>query len=152
VYKRSRGFSLVELLAVLAIISIIAAIATRNFASVMSNARMKTTVAELTADIRYAQQIAIGQRTNCYVVFDNYNKFYSIQVNDYLAPKIIKRVYFDKKLDIDSNYEDNDNRFCFTDIGAPSPKGGTINISGYGRIYEITILPATGRVKVKSAY
>lgn len=144
-YKQSKGFFTVELLAVLVIISIIAAIATQNFASALSNARVKTTVMELVADMRHAQQIAMGQRIYCYVIFDNSNKFYSIQVNDNPMPKIIKRVYFDKKIDINSNFTGN--RFHFTDLGAPSD-GGTINISGSGKTYTITILPATGRIKV----
>lgn len=144
--KTNRGFTLVELLAVLAIFTIISAVATQNFGIILSKARMNTTIMELVSDIRYAQQIAIGERINCYIVFDNKNKFYSIRVDANPLPKIIKWVNFDKKINLITNFPDN--RFHFTSMGAPS-SGGTIDINyGTTKICTITVLPATGRVRV----
>ncbi|MDN5312211.1 GspH/FimT family pseudopilin [Biomaibacter acetigenes] len=148
-YKHSKGFSTVELLAVLVIISIIAAIATQNFGFILSNARMNTTIMELVTDIRHAQQVAVGERINCYIIFDNSNKFYSIRVDANPLPKTIKWVNFDRRIDISTNFPEN--RFHFTSLGAPST-GGTIYIKNSkdsgGRTYRITILPATGRIRV----
>ncbi|HHW02640.1 MAG TPA: type II secretion system protein [Thermoanaerobacterales bacterium] len=145
-YKHRKGFSTVELLAVLVIFSIIAAIATQNFNYILSRVKINTTIMELVANIRHAQQIALGERINCYVVFDNKNKFYSIRVDANPTPKILKWVNFDKRIDITTSFAEN--RFHFTSLGAPSA-GGTIYIKdSSGRTYRITIQVATGRVKV----
>lgn len=144
--KTNRGFTLVELLAVLVIFTIIAAVAAQYFGAAFSKARAKVITAELVSDIRYAQQIAIGERINCFVIFDNKNKFYSIRIDGNPRPKTLKWVNYDKRIDIITNFPEN--RFHFTSMGAPS-SGGTININdGTTKICTITVLPATGRIKV----
>lgn len=144
--KKCKGFISIELLAVLIILSILFAAAAQNFSTTLSKARMNATIMELVSDIRYAQQIAIGKRINCYMVFDNKNKYYSIRIDDNPLPKTLKWVNIDKRIDVITNFPEN--RFHFTSLGAPSI-GGTINIKDKtARAYTITILPATGRIKV----
>lgn len=128
------------------ILSIVMAVAGVDFEGLTDRSGLKTSVRELVTDIRYAQQIALGSGKNCYVLFDTDRELYRIKIGGHPEPEIIKQVVLREGIDIETSYKGQS--LHFTPIGAPSI-GGTIMVcNSRGACYRITILPATGRVKV----
>jgi prepilin-type N-terminal cleavage/methylation domain-containing protein len=142
-----KGFALVELLVVLIILSLVLAIGQPVFSSALSSAKGRGAVRELVNDLRYAQQMAIGTGENHYLVFDREQELYLIKIVGYPLAKVLKVVRLEGKLDIMGTSFPDDS-LHFTSLGAPS-RGGTINLQDKrNKLYTITVLPATGRVKV----
>lgn len=74
----ARGFTLVELLAVIAIIGVMIAVLVPSFAGLGRGAKMTTAVSQLRTTIALARQNAITRRETTYVVFpSNNNSLYS---------------------------------------------------------------------------
>lgn len=142
-----KGFALVEFLVVLFILSLVLAIGQPVFSSALSSAKGRGAVRELVNDLRYAQQMAIGTGENHYLVFDREQELYLIKIVGYPLAKVLKVVRLEGKLDIMGTSFPDDS-LHFTSLGAPS-RGGTINLQDKrNKLYTITVLPATGRVKV----
>ena len=91
--------------------------------------------------------MAIGTGENHYLVFDREQELYLIKIVGYPLAKVLKVVRLEGKLDIMGTSFPDDS-LHFTSLGAPS-RGGTINLQDKrNKLYTITVLPATGRVKV----
>jgi prepilin-type N-terminal cleavage/methylation domain-containing protein len=144
---KKNGFTLIEVLAVMLIISVIAVMVNIDFNAFLAYARARASITELVTDIRCAQQMAIGEGRNYYIDLNRENDSYMIKVAAHPQAEIIKLVKLEGIIDIlGTNFPDDE--FYFTCLGAPS-RGGEINIKDCrGKDYRITILPATGRVKV----
>lgn len=129
------------------LIAIITGIAVPSFGPILDQIHVKTTLQQLIADIRYAQQMALGEGKNYYIIFDVYSEAYRIQKAANPVPHVIKQVSLGDGIEIlGTNFPED--RFHFTSFGAPS-RGGRITVmDSRGNTYSITVLPATGRVKV----
>lgn len=143
---KRKGFTLVELLVVLMIFSLVLAIGQPVFSSALSSAKGRGAIRELINDLRYAQQMAVGTGETHYIAFDREQDLYLLKIVG-SHTEVLKVVRLEDKLDILGTSFPSDS-FHFTSLGAPS-RGGTINVKDMrDRLYTITILPATGRVKV----
>ncbi|NLT93956.1 MAG: prepilin-type N-terminal cleavage/methylation domain-containing protein [Clostridia bacterium] len=142
-----KGFTLVELLVVLLLFSLVLAIGQPVFSASLKYAKGRGAIRQLVNDIRYAQQMAIGTGENHYLVFDREQELYLLKVINYPLPEVLKVVRLEDKLDIlGTNFPEDS--LHFTPLGSPS-RGGTITLRDKrDKLYTITILPATGRVKV----
>lgn len=75
--RRSRGFTLVELLIVIALVAVILAIAAPSFTSTVAKKRLEGVAAELATDIQYARSeaaqrnaaVGVVFESNCYTVY-----------------------------------------------------------------------------------
>ena len=67
--RRSRGFSLTELLAVIIIMSVLAAIVIPGMGGLLGQTKLKSAIAPLVSTLRQAQQYAITHGHPVYVVF-----------------------------------------------------------------------------------
>ncbi|MBA1336991.1 MAG: hypothetical protein HPY66_3427 [Firmicutes bacterium] len=152
-HRRRGGFTLTELLAVMLILAIAAALARSGFEGLMAGARARAAIREMVTDFRYAQQMAVSEGKNYYVLIDWENNFYRIKTSSHPQPKVIKQVWLEGNVRL-TGIKSNDNNFYsrkefhFCSSGAPS-SGITIYLQDYrGKDYSITVLPATGRVRV----
>jgi len=142
-----KGFTLIELLVFLLVLSIIFTIAKPGFEVMLEQARVRAILRELVTDVRYAQQMALGEGKIYYVIFDRNSEAYRIQVAGNPFPQVLKQVFFADGIDLSWTSFPED-RFHFTSLGAPSG-GGTVTImDSRGNVYRITVLPATGRVRI----
>lgn len=136
-----------ELLAVLVIISISCAIVLPAADAVLYRAKVDTAIRELITDIRFAQQMAMGEGRAYHIVFNKALQNYRLGCRGHPLPITVKLVTFPEGLTlIGTNFTDD--RLSFNIMGVPSA-GGTVELlDKRGRIIEITVLLATGRVRV----
>ncbi len=143
----SRGFTLTEVLVCLLIISIVSMTIVPGIDAALDKAAGDAAVRELVTDLRYAQQMALAEGRVYYVTFNKAMQLYQISVAGHPAQVIIKQVIFGDGLSL-LGTTFTSNRVHFNSLGAPSA-GGTIEMLDWrGREVRITILPATGRVRV----
>ncbi len=129
------------------LIAVMAGMAGQSYGLILDGVNARTSIRQMVTDIRYVQQMALGEGTNCYIAFDRYNGSYRIFKAANPGPHIIKVVNLEDRIRITGTTFPED-RFHFTALGAPS-RGGTIIVcDGRGKEYRLTVLPATGRVKV----
>jgi prepilin-type N-terminal cleavage/methylation domain-containing protein len=142
-----RGYTLVELMVILLILSIVTSIAVYDIGGFMAYTYIRTALRQIVSDIRFAQQMAVNEGRTYYLTFDKNRDLYTIKVTGHPMEVIIKRVYLKDGVNLlGTNFIGDE--FHFTSLGAPS-RGGEINLRDVrGRNYRITILPATGRVRV----
>jgi prepilin-type N-terminal cleavage/methylation domain-containing protein len=142
-----KGYTLAELMVILLIISIATSIAAYNIGGFMAYASIRTALRQMVSDIRLAQQMAVGEGQLYYLAFDRHRDLYMIKVTGHPMAKVIKRVFLEGGVDIlGTNFSGDE--FYFNSLGAPS-RGGEITLKDIrGRVYRITVLPATGRVRV----
>lgn len=113
----------------------------------MDRAVMNTAVRKMVTDIRYAQQMALAEARVYYITFNRSLQLYRISFAAHPMQKTVRQVPLPDGLRlIGTNFPDN--RLHFTELGAPS-RGGTIElVDARGQIISVTVLPATGRVRV----
>jgi prepilin-type N-terminal cleavage/methylation domain-containing protein len=76
--KTSKAFSLIELLIVLAVVGILAAIIFTGISNFSSNLQLNFAVDQVTADVKYAQQLARTSHETCEIRFKAGEPRYSI--------------------------------------------------------------------------
>lgn len=132
---------------VLLIISIICAVAVPGINAVLTGGEVKAAIRELVTDIRFAQQMAMGEGREYYIYFNKHIQLYQISYARHPINIIVKQVYFPEGLTLlGTNFKGD--TLSFNVMGAPSA-GGTITLKEkQGKQVEITVLPATGRVRV----
>jgi len=136
-----------EVLLVLLIISIACAVAAPGIDAVLAKAEADAALRELVTDIRYAQQLSIA-RGRVYRINFNVNlQLYWMSYAQHPAPAIVKQVYFPEALTlIGTNFDHH--TLGFNAMGAPLAAGTLEFKDKKGRTIRVTVLPATGRVRV----
>jgi len=137
-----KGFTILELVAIMLILSIIAAIAVPNVLSSVNSYRLSCFERIIMTDIRYAQQqSSVNWRQNR-VYFSNTNRKIYVKQGTH----IIKSDSYPAYVKINRTNFPN-NQIEFNEFGNPS-RGGSIHISCGNIKHTITVLPVTGRVKL----
>lgn len=115
--------------------------------AVLVQARVNSAIRELVTDIRYVQQMAMGEGRTYNVIFNTNVQNYRVDYTSYPMVTIVKRVFFPEGLTLlGTNFKNNTISFYIT--GAPSAAGTIELMDRKGNIIRITVLPATGRVRV----
>ena len=76
--KRSRGFSLIELVVVIAIIGIMAMVAAPNLVSGLPTYRIKAAARDCTSQLRNARHLAIKEKRDVQVTFNTDKNFFEV--------------------------------------------------------------------------
>jgi type II secretory pathway pseudopilin PulG len=134
-------------LAVLVIISIVSAVAVPRIDTVLESAVKDAAVRELVTDLRYARQMALTEGRIYYIAFNKNMQTYQVSVAGKPTQIIIKQVVLPDGIRLlDTTFTDD--KFYYNSMGAPS-RGGTIELlDRKNRVISITVLPATGRVRI----
>ena len=165
--RRSKAYTLIEVLIVVTIMGLAAAIIVPNMMQggtlgVQAGARM------IIADLLFAQNEAMAQQSTRRIVFDTDNNSYRVEKYDSGATAWVLEFNPSAGMGNDQeNYEvsfEDDGRFKgieivtadfnggsiieFDDLGNPS-SGGTVLLRFEDHEYEITVAPFTGRVTVE---
>lgn len=148
-----KGFTLIELLIIMSVFIVLLLIlvpSTKSYMSYNNYMAFRTSVYQLLSDIRMAQELSVGEKIPYTICFIPSSEVYYITKPDNPSPKVILYRNFPKKVDlVSTNFIDN--RFYYSETGAPS-MGGTITLKFNNKLYEITVIPVTGRVKLKTPF
>lgn len=145
-----RGFTLIEVICVVAIMGVAAAMIVPTVGSSLDRWAVRSAAQQIVIGIRQARQTAItlGREVKMELYRDGK---YKIREYDVSKPSL-ETVYLDDRLDsITSNFEDdlyNIEVIGFNADGRPK-QGGTITLKEGAQQMEITVLPVTGRVRIK---
>jgi general secretion pathway protein H len=153
------GFSLLELIVVMALIGIIAALVPPLMTRSLSNLKMKTTVKEISATLRFARSQAISTKTTQFFFLDIEEKKYWISTFSHqsstisLQPKTIDHEIaiegFKSSRDSDDIIRDGVVRVEFSPQGSSSGGVILVKIKDEDRVLSIDADMFTGRVKVE---
>ena len=136
-----------ELLAVLLITAVVFAVAVPDISAALAGVRINTAVRELVTDIRYAQQMALAECRVYRITFNTGMQLYRISYAGRATQVIVKQAYFPEELTLlGTNF--GGNTLGFNIMGAPTEAGTIELMDKWGRSVRITVLPATGRVRV----
>jgi len=134
---------LIELLLVLGIISLFVIISIVEVRGVLDNSRLRIAARQISNDIRYAQQLAIAKKSDeTKVIFNDMDQSFMIVQNG----KVLKFTSLPKGVVFEAITFNN--RECkFNKRGNPAI-GGSVYIRAGDKYYTITVLVATGRVRI----
>ena len=129
------------------IISIACAAAVPGIGLSLAKAETDAALRELVTDIRYAQQMSLFRGRVYRITFNVNLQLYAISYAQLPTQVIVKQVYFPEGLTlIGTNFDSH--TLGFNAMGAPL-EAGTIELADKrGRPVRVTVLPATGRVRV----
>jgi type II secretory pathway pseudopilin PulG len=134
-------------LAVLLVLSIVCAVAVPGVNAALTRAEVNAAIRELVTDIRFAQQMAMGEGRIYRITFSKYMNLYRIGYTSHPVQVTVKQVVLPEGLTLVGTSFRND-ILSFNVTGAPSA-AGTINLEDKrGKDIRITVLLATGRVRV----
>jgi prepilin-type N-terminal cleavage/methylation domain-containing protein len=68
---KTKGFTLIEVMIVLAVISIIAMYTVPKYQATQDHYKLEAAAQTVVTELRYAKQLAMDQRTDCFVVFND---------------------------------------------------------------------------------
>ncbi len=152
----NRGFTLIELIAVVVIIAIAAMLAIPMFSSAAST-QVRVAADMIAADIEYAKSMAISRQETYKVIFDESAESYSIEDEDGVISHPVTHgdyvVNFkaDSRVDkvniVDADFGSSGERVSFTYLGSPD-NGGSITLSVGTRTVTITVETMTGYVSI----
>ena len=134
-------------MAVLLLFSIVCAVAVPGVNAVLTGAELNAAIRELVTDIRFAQQMAMGEGRIYRITFNKYMNLYRVGYTSHPVQVTVKQVVLPGGLTLVGTSFKNDT-LSFNVIGSPSA-AGTINLQDKrGREIRVTVLLATGRVRV----
>jgi len=160
-----RAYTLVELLIVVVLLGIAAAMVIPQMGSANS-LRVQSVVRTIVADIGIVQSDALARQQARAIVFDtaaNCYKVYQVRNGTYQPQDLVQTTQLvdggDRGLvgKIESaKFDNNSSVLVFDELGGPvksvsdssASNGGTIRVSGYGTVYDITVEAYTGRLTV----
>ena len=138
----STGFTLLELIMLMVIAGILAVVVIPHFGGV-SSISLDGAAQMITADIRYAQQLAMAKHQQYTVQFTASTNSYSVY-NDPGDPVV--SIDFDDIERIQGVTIDADFQETFNSLGVPTGGGGSVTLNGSGKTISIT--QYTGKVSI----
>lgn len=159
-FNSKRGFTILELLAVVVIIGILAAISVPTFDLAIKKIRFKADSNVLLSGLRRARSQAISKRMQCGVSFDTLNNVFSV-FEDQESPEAFTLDAGDSVIVVDTlgrgmqamSTSFLDNSVFFFPDGTASISGTINGRATWGMdtaLVQISVLAATGRVKMES--
>lgn len=149
--RGSRGFTIIELIAVIVLVAILTTAVLLMMDDMQSKTRMSNATARALSDVRYAQEMAMSTRREVDVIVNAASNYYEVKWHDtstYLFSPLTGDdfiVYFD-----DGEYQDIDivstgctTRLSFTNTGAPLVNGAT-----FGSATSVMLLNSSYYVSV----
>lgn len=130
---------LMDLLVAISIIALLASLAIPYLRKYQPNLKLNATARDLTADLRYAQQLTITEQKVYQVIFDLINNKYQIQKID-IATTTVKTVTFEAEISLKQITDLTDNKVVFNYYGG---------VSQAGKIILTNINNATATINIK---
>ncbi len=135
------GHLLIHLLVVLSVIALLTTISIPYIKKYQPNLKLSATARNLTADLRYAQQLTITEQVAYLVDLDLASDSYRI-LKTGAATTTIKTVEFDPKVSYDHIIGLSSNQVIFNYYGGVSQPGQIILININGKTATINIKPS----------
>ena len=154
---KNKGFTLVELIAVVSVLGVLLLIAVPNIYSINQNWILETTAREMVEDIRWAQHLAIVEGESYNFEIHLSQKYYRIRPESNKGPSL-------KTVELNSNIvnlssslpragysgEFYDYRvLTYSPSGNPRQTGSIVLETRNGKSLTITIAVGSGRVMIK---
>ena len=154
---RNRGFTLIELVAVIVIIAIAAMLAIPMFSSA-AGIQIRAAADMMAADIEYAKSMAISRQKTYTVIFDESAESYRIQDESGIIshPVTHKDYVVNFKTDsrvnnvniVDADFASSE-QVSFNYLGSPDPdNGGSVTLSADAETIMVTVEAVTGYVSI----
>lgn len=142
-----KGITLIEIVFVLLIFSIISLLILPKI-HLVERYQLKSQAQTLAADLRNAQKLAISKNSSYYFTMMINDNGYNIR-KDSMSLGIEKRVYLPKNIKFGEGSKDTIKYTPKGTLGgANGPPAGTIILTSKNYEVKITVIPATGKVKV----
>lgn len=140
----NKGYTILELLAVLSLLGLLTALAVPRFSS-QQQWQLETASRRLAAEIRLLRQEAINSGETCKM------EFY-VNINRYTLtlPEGRRHVYLPEGISYvgTTTFSGRPPVLEFTSLGRPGTGGGTVTLDGGGQRRFVIVTPVTGRVRV----
>lgn len=154
--SKNRGFTLIELIAVIVIIAFAAMLAVPMFSSAAST-QIRAAADMVAADLEYAKNMAISRQKTYTVIFDESAESYSIKDENgvVISHPVTHKDYVvnftadgrvDKVNIVDADFGSSE-QVSFTYLGSPD-NGGSVTLSAGTVIVTITVETVTGYVSI----
>lgn len=143
IFKKNWGYSLTEVLVILGIIALMATISIPYFKRYQPNLKLDAAARDLTADLRYAQQLTVTEQVVHLVDFDLDNDSYRI-LKSGVATTTVKTVEFDPDVSFQPLQitDLTDDQVIFNFYGGVSESGKITLININGKIATINVKPS----------
>jgi len=140
-YKKNQGSLLLNVLVSFGIIALMATISIPYIRQYQPNLKLNATARDLTADLRYAQQLTVTEQVIYLVDFDLDNDSYQI-LKSGVATTTIKTVEFDSDVSFQQVTDLTDNQVTFNFYGGVSEAGQIILVNANGKTATINVKPS----------
>ncbi len=140
-YKKNQGSLLLNVLVSFGIIALMATISIPYIRQYQPNLKLNATARDLTADLRYAQQLTVTEQVAYLVDFDLDNDSYQILKSGVATPTI-KTVEFDSSVNFQQITGLSNNQVVFNFYGGVSESGQIILVNTNGKTATINVKPS----------
>ncbi len=140
-YKKNQGSLLLNVLVSFGIIALMATISIPYIRQYQPNLKLNATARDLTADLRYAQQLTVTEQVAYLVDFDLDDDSYQI-LKFGVATPTIKTVEFDSSVNFQQIIGLADNQVVFNFYGGVSESGQIILVNTNGKTATINVKPS----------
>ncbi|MDH3883753.1 MAG: GspH/FimT family protein [Desulfobacterales bacterium] len=154
--KKSRGFSIIELLVVLAVIAVVSVIVTPNFISWRNNAKLRNAVDNLMGDLEMAKLSAVKENNFVAVLFNPTGYKVFVDKANFWVQDTDERLLRVRKLPagvtLDLGHPDwgfTSNRTRFNSRGRAGTENGTAVIVNREGQQRDVIVSTLGRIRVE---
>lgn len=141
IFKKNQGSLLLNILVSLGVIALMATISIPYLKKYQPNLKLNATARDLTADLRYAQQLTITEQVIHSVKFDLADDSYQI-LKSGVATTTIKTVEFDSDVSFQQITGLSDNQVIFNFYGGVSESGQVTLINTNNKTAIINIKPS----------
>lgn len=140
-----KGLTLIEVAITLATIGIILAISLPIYGRLAPNITLNSSAREITADLRYAQQLAVTEQKNHAVVFDMVLDQYT--VTNVASSTNIKTVDLDSRISFSEITGFTSSTVTFNVTGAATESGSVVLVNNQNTTTTVEVKPS-GYVKI----
>ena len=153
--KKSRGFSIIELLVVLAVIAVVSVIVTPNFISWRNNAKLRNAVDNLMGDLEMAKLSAVKENNFVAVLFNPTNYKVFVDKANFWVQDTDERLLRVRKLPAGVTFDFGHPNWGFTSNRTRFNSRGRANIAGTAVIVNLddqqrnVIVSTLGRIRVE---